>query len=98
MKAPSGRTLLALLAISGAGLAVYANTWQSSFHFDDQTSLLWNFSIQRLQNLRAIWDFWPTRFFTYLSFAFDYHCHQLDVTGYHIVNTFIHVVTAMGVW
>ena len=87
----------AALAIVAAGLAAYANTWQSSFHFDDQTSIVWNYAIQRLADVRSIWDFWPTRFLTYFSFALNYHIHQLGVFGYHIVNTVIHLAAALCV-
>jgi Flp pilus assembly protein TadD len=39
-----------------------------------------------------------TRIVTYLSFAANYHLHGLNVTGYHIVNLAIHILSAMLVY
>ncbi|MGE5280104.1 MAG: tetratricopeptide repeat protein [Deltaproteobacteria bacterium] len=89
---------LAFLLIAAMGAAVYSNTFSSSFHWDDEPSLTANPAITDIRDLRGIWNFWPTRFVTYLSFAADYHFHRLDVTGYHVVNLLIHVGSALLVW
>ena len=77
------------------GLAIYSNTFHASFHFDDQKNIITNFAIRNLWNLRAVWSFLPTRFFTYFSLAFNYHFHQLSLPGYHIFNLAIHLGAAM---
>jgi tetratricopeptide (TPR) repeat protein len=87
---------LAILLL--AGLVVYSNTIQSPFHFDDHLSIVDNPVLRNLSRLKDIWGFWPTRFITYLSFAVDYHVHQLRVPGYHLVNVAIHLGSAALVW
>jgi tetratricopeptide (TPR) repeat protein len=87
---------IALLVLLGA--MVYSNTFFSSFHFDDIKSITENPSIKNLSDTKSIWDFWPTRFVTYFSLALNYHFHKLDVFGYHLVNLFIHLCSALLVW
>ena len=80
------------------GILIYSNTFYSSFHFDDESSIVKNLNIRNLTNLRLIWDFAPTRFINYLSFAFNYHLHQLSVFGYHLFNLAIHLCTTILIW
>ncbi len=76
----------------------YSNTFQSSFHLDDRPSIVYNFNIRNITNLRQIWDFWPTRFVTYLSFALNYLFGQLNPFGYHLVNLIVHLTCGFLVW
>lgn len=39
-----------------------------------------------------------TRMLGYLTFAFNYHLHGLDVAGYHIVNLTIHILNGIFVF
>ncbi len=80
------------------GIVIYSNSLNNSFHFDDVSSIVKNLNIKNLSKLRLIWDFWPTRFITYLSLAFNYHLHQLRVFGYHLFNLAIHLCTTILVW
>ena len=90
----AGLSIICLL-----GLIVYSNTFQCSFHFDDLKFIVNNPAIRDIHHLKNIWDFLPCRFILYLSFALNYHCHQLDVTGYHVVNLAVHVITScLVVW
>ena len=38
------------------------------------------------------------RFVTYVSLAFNYHFHKLNVFGYHLVNLLIHLCSGILVW
>ncbi len=80
-----------------ACLWVYSNTFQSAFHLDDFPSIVNNARIRDLSNLKAIWDFWPTRFLTYLSLAINYRLGQLHVVGYHAFNLLVHLGCVWGV-
>ena len=40
----------------------------------------------------------PRRFITYLSIAFNYHFHGLNVFGYHLFNLAVHLLSAFLVW
>lgn len=79
-------------------LVLYCHVFSSPFYFDDRNSITANFNIRNIRNLRLVWDFWPTRFISYLSFALNYHFHKLDIFGYHLVNIIIHFCSALLVW
>ncbi|MFH0797625.1 MAG: tetratricopeptide repeat protein [Candidatus Omnitrophota bacterium] len=91
-------TLVAVIAICLLGILIYSNTFHASFHFDDEQNILTNAAIRNLWNLKAIWDFAPTRFFTYLSLSVNYHLHQLSTPGYHIFNLAVHLGSAILVY
>lgn len=80
------------------GIAIYSNTLAASFQFDDVNSVVENSNIRNLTNLGAIWNFWPTRFVTFFSFAINYHFGHLNVFGYHLFNIAIHLCSAILVW
>ena len=77
---------------------VYSNSFHTSFHFDDGPSIVDNLAIRDLSHVRAIFDFWPPRFLSNLSFALDYHWHGLDVWGYHAANLAIHLASGLLVF
>lgn len=81
-----------ILIISLVGFAIYSNTFNSAFHYDDYQNIVNNDLIKNLSNLRAIWSFSPTRFVTYVTFAMNYHIGGLEVTGYHVLNLIIHLL------
>ncbi len=90
--------LLALSSIILLGVFIYSNTFKGAFHFDDVPSIVDNQAIRSIWNLQAIWDFWPTRFITYFSMAFNYHLSQLNVFSYHFFNLIVHLITSILVW
>ncbi len=100
---PSGWELvipswLSCLIICTVGVLVYSNTFQSSFHFDDETSIVNNLAIRDLSDWGAIFRYSSTRFVTYLSFALNYRVQGLAVAGYHVVNIAIHLINGLMVW
>ena len=96
MKTPS--ILFSIFVICGLGFLIYSNTFGCSFHFDDELQIMQNVHIQHFPNIKAVWDFWPTRFLTYLSFALNFYFHKLDVFGYHAVNLIIHLAASLCVF
>ena len=88
----------AILVICLLGFLIYSNTFSNSFVYDDTTSIIENLSLRNIHNLKAIWSFWPTRFVTYLSFALNYYFYRLNVFSYHLMNTLIHLGSAVLVW
>jgi len=91
-------TFFVIFFLSCLGLIIYSNTLYSPFHFDDINSIPTNPSIKNLSNLKAIWDFWPTRFITYLTVALNYHFSHLRVFAYHLFNLIVHTLSAVLVW
>lgn len=90
--------LSVVLVLLLAGFIIYSNTFFSPFHFDDGFSISDNLSIRHIQNLKDIWSFWPLRFITYLSLAFNYYFHRLDVLGYYVFNLAVHLGSSLLVW
>jgi len=85
-------------------LPIYCNTFNSSWQFDDSHNIIQNSSIH-IDNLypHILYDAVvettaESRIFyrpaAYLSFALNWYFGQSDVTGYHVVNLIIHILTA----
>ena len=90
--------LRSIIAISCLGTLVYSNSLLCSFHFDDFVFVVANSCIKDLHHLMAIWDLWPCRFITFLSFAINYHYCQLNVQGYHLFNVAVHLLSSLLVF
>lgn len=89
-----------ILSVVLTGFLVYSNSFYNAFHFDDVFFILTKPQIRDLSDLNAIWNAHshPARFIGFLSFAINYHIHQYQVFGYHLVNWFIHIGNALLVW
>ena len=94
----SGRwaTLLHLVLIALVGALAYSNTFHVPFVFDDVPSIVDNPVIKDLTSFLGGggYRFNLQRFVSYLSLALNYRLGGLDVTGYHIFNLTIHLLTA----
>jgi tetratricopeptide (TPR) repeat protein len=91
------KPLLHVLLIVFLGLAVYSNTFDVPFLFDDKTNIVNNPIIKSDVPPDALLLF-KTRFVGNITFALNYSLHGLDVFGYHIVNTAIHIINAILVY
>ena len=91
-------SLISIILICLVGIIAYSNSFDCSFHFDDDHNITKNSSIRDLSHIKAWWSFVPSRPIGYLSFALNYHFHRLDVWGYHLVNLAIHIANAVLVW
>ena len=90
--------LLSAIILCCVGIIIYSNTFHSSFHFDDTGFIVENVSIRYLADLKAIWNYWASRFITFLTFAVNYQINGLNVFGYHLVNLTIHIGSSIGVF
>ena len=85
-------------------LLIYSNSFDCSWHFDDYDNIVANASIQITdlswqnieRSMHGIIDAkrWQ-RPLSYFSFALNYYFGGLDVFGYHVVNFFVHFLTAL---
>jgi protein O-mannosyl-transferase len=91
------RTYIFILLIIGVGIVVYLPAFQASFHLDDGPSIRDNAVIRQLDP-ESIFNFWPTRFFTYLSLAVTFRYAALDPFLYHLGNFAIHLFNALVVF
>jgi protein O-mannosyl-transferase len=80
------------------GIIIYSNSFKCSFHFDDISNIVDNAKIHKLSDVKAWWNFVPTRPIGNLTFALNYHFNKLDVRYYHLVNLVIHLINACLVW
>jgi len=89
---------VALILLCCWGIIIYSNTFHSSFHFDDGSFVAGDPDIRNPTHFGAIWNFWPARFITYLSLAFNWHLSQSHVFGYHLFNLMVHLGVAILSW
>lgn len=82
-------------------LAIYANSFEAPFYFDDFRNITENLFLRAenltFSNIATSLKDSPikTRGLSYLTFALNYHFHQYRVFGYHLVNTLIHATGAI---
>ncbi len=82
----------------------YANTLNVPFVFDDIPNIVENKAIHvnvlNLENLRnaGFGSLMPSRPLANISFALNHEFGNLDVTGYHLMNIFIHAVNGVLVY
>jgi Tfp pilus assembly protein PilF len=101
-----------LVLIALLGLLVYSNTFNIPFQFDDTEFVADNpiikdigyyISPSKADSLKYsdnpdILRFLKTRPVSYLSLWANHRLGGLDVTGYHVVNTAVHVINALLVY
>jgi tetratricopeptide (TPR) repeat protein len=91
--------LLALM-IAAAGAAVYSNSLENPFVFDDHDNIVDN---PHIRFTEVSWEHIAgvlkspsgNRPLANLTFALNYYFHGYDVTGYHLVNLFIHIAAGI---
>lgn len=83
------------------GFLLYLPTLRAPFCFDDQIVIIHNPLIQGLstgwKGIVDVWNFQHSRFLTNLTLAINFAFHGLNTFGYHLINLFIHILTALGV-
>jgi tetratricopeptide (TPR) repeat protein len=102
------KSYLPLLAILALSSAVYLNTLQNGFVFDDAYQVLGNEWIKDIKNIPEIftenaWGFSGQRSNYYrpvmhLIYMFDYHIFGLKPWGFHLVNIVFHSGTSVLVF
>jgi len=97
---PRAWVRLAPFILAAACAAVYANSLNGPFLFDDQRAIEENTSIRDLSALGLVLrppEQTPVhgRPLPNLTFAINFAMGGLDVRGYHVVNLAIHVLTAL---
>ena len=96
--------LIPIFAISLVCIIIYSNTLNSSFVFDDFHNIrenphirLTDLSFEKLYNA-GFKSPVPSRPVANISFALNYYFGKYDVTGYHLVNIFLHLVNGILVY
>lgn len=90
--------VLVVICIAGAVLLCYGHTLEVPFVFDDQTSIVENQKIRDLDRFLRPEALTAQRPLADLTFACNYAVGELDVSGYHVVNIGIHIMSAWLVY
>ncbi|BFN37126.1 hypothetical protein [Fidelibacter multiformis] len=91
------KTFYCLIIIIVTTIA-YWNSFDVPFQFDDSHAIQNNPGIRDLSDLNRVFNSFPQRPVAQLTFALNYHFHELDVWGYHLVNLIIHIINALLVF
>jgi len=93
-------TFISVFIIIFSAALAYSNSFNGPFVFDDVPTIV------NSPSIRQLWPIWPVLFMAgvsaigrplvNLSFALNYAYGGLNVTSYHIVNIFIHVVAGLA--
>ncbi|MFH0729733.1 MAG: tetratricopeptide repeat protein [Pseudomonadota bacterium] len=94
--ATTGWTAAVLMAL--VVVMTYGHTLDVPFYMDDYPSIVNNPAIVDWRQIDAIWRFAPLRVVGYMSLALNYHWHQFQVHGYHVVNIVIHFLAGAAVF
>lgn len=99
------KNAFAFLALFFLVLMIYSNTFNASWHFDDEPNILNKESLHlKSLNWQTIKQTFSSEFdgklriyrpAACLSFALNYYFGQEDVLGYHLVNLAIHFLAAV---
>ena len=87
--------LIAFGVIAAFVLIAYANTFNASFHFDDNPAIIENAGIRHATMDNIMGFLKGNRFVVYLSIMLNYQLGGLDVTGYHIFNIGVHIINSI---
>ena len=95
---PSVRTIIHILLIILIGIIIYLPAFNASFHLDDTNRIRDNAAIRHVSDIKAIMNYWPTRFLTYLTLAVNFHFSGLSPFQYHFTNILIHIFNAAVIY
>jgi hypothetical protein len=84
--------LLSILLITTLAAIIYSNTFDASFHFDDQHSII-EYDVVHQFDLKKILT--SPRPILDITFAINYYFGKLDVFGYHLVNLLLHIANGI---
>ena len=84
---------LSIILIAAAGVIIYSNTFDASFHFDDTLAIVENYAIHRF-DIKEIFST-SSRPILDMTFALNYYFGKLDVFGYHLVNIMLHIANGI---
>ncbi|MDX1776356.1 MAG: hypothetical protein R3297_07220, partial [Desulfobulbales bacterium] len=98
--ATASKSIPALLVLAIWVILLYSTTYEAPFIFDDTANIVNNPFVKlddlSWQSLRQVATNGPNgwRWLPNISFGLNYYVGGLDVTGFHLVNISIHVMTA----
>ena len=85
--------ILLLIIVSGI---VYYNSFQGSWHFDDELAITQNHIIKKIEHVPHILRGY--RGVLQTTFALNYYFGGLDIFGYHLVNLVLHLLVSILIY
>lgn len=90
--------LIAAALIVGAVLAAYSNSFTASFQFDDEASIHEYPAVRAVTLKNVLKLLRTTRPVTHLSLQLNYAVSGLNVVGWHVFNTAVHMANGILVY
>jgi Tfp pilus assembly protein PilF len=87
-----------MLLIVFCAVLAYSNTFDSPFILDDKATIVNSDLVRGQEVFHGTEAVKGRRYLGFLTFALNYYVHELDVTGYHVVNLAIHIINACLVY
>lgn len=85
-----------MICIAAWGAAIYSNTLEVPFVFDDLVYVQGNPLLKGPMWLRSIIELVPSRWIAFFTFFLNYYFGQENTFGYHLVNLAIHIGSAIS--
>ena len=80
------------------GIAAYSNTFHVPFQYDDVSDVAGNYILKPPLDLGKIWESYPPRYVTSLSFALQFAITGSTPWGFHVVNLLIHLLASITIF
>ena len=80
------------------GIAIYSNSFDCSFQFDDFRNIVEHKNLQNLSNVKGWFNLDERRIVAVSTFVLNYHFNQFDIKYWHYVNLAIHLINACLVY
>jgi protein O-mannosyl-transferase len=93
--------ILMLSCLAGLVFLIYSNSLESPFIYDDLSNIQDNPNIRltkiTLEDIKraGFEGRFSNRPIALISFALNYYFHRYEVTGYHLINILIHIITGL---
>ncbi len=96
----NGSIVPVILILMIAGFLTYSNTFDASFHWDDEVQIVGNEDIHDLSTYSKLseWASLQKRPVSKFTLAVNWSLGGQNVLGYHIVNLLLHILTALIVY
>jgi hypothetical protein len=96
----NGSIVPVILILMVAGFLAYSNTFDASFHWDDEVQIVGNDDIHELSTYSKLseWASLQKRPVSKFTLAVNWSLGGQNVLGYHIVNLMLHILTALLVY
>lgn len=90
--------LIAFALIAVMILIAYSNTFTASFHFDDDAAIAENPSIKRVTTENILNLLRTNRPVVNLSLMLNYSFNGINVVGWHVFNTLVHIANSCFIY